>query len=327
MLRLALRAGTLRPLVLVAIGAVTLAGTGCGYTKEEYQLQGDKLTRAVAKQRTAETRADETAAELELTKERIVELEEKMRALGIDLQVRDGRIGDMAATLAERERALAEFKNRAAKLEETRARLQLLRAKLDELATVGVEVRVRKNRMVIVLPSDVLFDSGKDKLKNKGKDALRSIAAILKNDPVLSARDFQVAGHTDDKAVKGGAYADNMALSLMRARNVLSFLIDPREGGLQKERFSASGYGDTDPIVPNDSDESRQRNRRSELVIVPALNEMLDLRTLAGEAPPRPPPKDPVIKEPAKDPAPRKEPAKKEPGNEPAKEPPLLPKP
>src|SRR5688500_4165273 len=96
-----------RLILLVTISALA---AGCGYTKEEYQLQGDKLTRAVAKQRSAETRVDEISAELEIAKGRVADLEERMRALGLDLEVKDHRVGEMAATLAERERALAEYR-------------------------------------------------------------------------------------------------------------------------------------------------------------------------------------------------------------------------
>jgi len=302
-----------------------LCATACGYTKEEYQLQGDKLTRSLAKQRTAETRADEAAAELDSAKARVAALEEKMRVLGVDIEQKDTRIGDMTTTLAERERALAEFRARAAKLEETRTRLALLKAKLEELSSVGVEVRIRKNRMVIVLPGDVVFDSNRDKLRKDGKAALLAIAEVIKNDPALATRDYQIAGHTDNKGVKGGAFGDNMGLSLARAKTVLGLLVN--EGGLAKEHFSAAGYGDTDPFASNDSEEGQKKNRRCELVVVPSVAEILDLRQLALEpaavpakpvpapskAVPKEAPKEPAPKEPApKKPAP-KEPAPKEP--------------
>lgn len=267
-----------RLILLVTISAL---GVGCGYTKEEYQLQGDKLTRALAKQRSAETRVDEITAELEISKGRVADLEERMRALGLDLEVKDHRVGEMAATLAERERALAEYRARAAKIDETRARVQLLRAKLESLAASGVEVRVRRNRVAIVLPADLLFDKNKDKLKNEGKEALKTIAGVLKEDPVLATRDYQIAGHSEPDA------KDGMGLSVSRARGVARFLVDPQAGGLDKNRFSAAGFGDADPVGANDSDEGKAKNRRVEIVLQPTASEMLDLRALANETAPR----------------------------------------
>lgn len=310
-----------------SLTALLLTGalaTGCGYTSEEYQLQGDKLTRSLAKQRAAETRADEATAELDSAKARIAALEEKMRMLGVDIEQKDTRIGDMTTSLAERERALAEFRARAAKLDETRTRLALLKAKLEELSNVGVEVRIRKNRMVIVLPGDVVFDSNKDKLRKEGRAALLAIAEVIKNDPTLATRDYQVAGHTDNKAIKGGAFGDNMSLSMARAKTVLGVLIG--EGGLAKEHFSAAGYGDTDPFASNDNEEGQKKNRRCELVVVPSVAEILDLRQLAlepapatGVAPPKAPLKTPETKAPSpKEPA--KEPSSKEAPKTPAKE-------
>ena len=83
--------------------------------------------------------------------------------------------------------------------------------------------------MVIQLPGDVLFDSGKDSLKPDGKKILKQVADIIKADSTLSTRDFQVAGHTD-KEPYGGQFLDNWGLSLMRARTVLVFLIVAGQG-------------------------------------------------------------------------------------------------
>lgn len=272
-------------LVLIAFAASV--AVGCGYTKEEYQLQGDKLTRALAKQRSAETRSDEVAAEAESAKQRVLELEEKMRALGIDLQSKEtGRIGEAAATLAERERALAEYRARAAKIDEARSRLHLLRGGLSDLAESGVEVRVRKNRLMIVL-KDNLFNN--DKLTKDGRQALITIAAVLKEDASLVTRDFQIAGHTDKKN------GDTVGASLGRARAVLSVLVDPKLGGLDNKRFTVAGMGNTDPLGTTDSEDDRRLNRRLEIVLLPAQSEVLDLRALAVDAAPA---KAPAKKEP-----------------------------
>jgi chemotaxis protein MotB len=137
--------------------------------------------------------------------------------------------------------------------------------------------------MIISLPGDVLFDTNKDQLKKDGKTALGKIAEVLRGDPSLLARDYQVTGHTDDKPLKGGAFGDNMGLSVARARSVLGFLTDPNGGQLPRDHWSAAGYAETDPIASNDTDEGRKANRRCELVVMPALGELLDLRELGGK--------------------------------------------
>jgi chemotaxis protein MotB len=133
--------------------------------------------------------------------------------------------------------------------------------------------------MVISLPGDVLFDSGRDTLKKDGQEILAKVAAVIKGDPQLSNRDYQVAGHTDSVQLRGGAFHDNWGLSLMRSRGVLLFMISEK-GGLPVQHWSAAGFADTDPVASNDSDDGKQKNRRCDLIVVPSVEEMLDLRAI-----------------------------------------------
>ena len=107
----------------------------------------------------------------------------------------------------------------------------------------------------------------------------------MREDKELSAREFQVAGHTDSKPLAGGPFRDNWGLSAMRARSVLHLLTTSTEdkgGGLDPRRWSAAGYGDTDPVATNETEEGRKRNRRVELVVQPNVEEMLNLNSLAN---------------------------------------------
>ena len=273
--------------VPIALFGASLVHASCGYTEEQWQAQIDKYDRLATKEHVGEEKLDQQTRELEAVRSRIGELEDQMKALGIDLNAKQSAIADLGATLADRERALAEYKLKARQLEAIKARFELLRERLDELTKLGLEVRIRKNKMTISLPGDVLFDTGRDTLKKEGKDILAKVAAVIAADPALAARDYQVAGHTDSKALHGGPFGDNWGLSVMRARQVLLFLIDAEGGKLPTDHWSAAGYADTDPIAKNDTDEGRQANRRCELVVLPSVEEMLDLRSIAAAEPPR----------------------------------------
>ena len=295
---------------LVALSGVLLPG--CGYTEEQWQAQMDKYDRLATKERVSEQKLDQLNTDLEAERQHVSELEDKMKALGIDIEAKNTALTDMGATLADRERALAEYKLKAKQLEAIKGRFELLRSKLDELSKIGLEVRIRKNRMVISLPGDVLFDSGRDTLKKEGRDILKRVAGVISNDPSLLARDYQVAGHTDSKSLRGGPFGDNWGLSVMRSRQVLLFLVDPNGGALPTQHLSAAGFADTDPIASNDTDEGRQANRRCELIVLPNVDEMLDLRSIAATEPAAPPPEKAPEKAPLKTPekAPEKPPAK-----------------
>ena len=135
--------------------------------------------------------------------------------------------------------------------------------------------------MVISLPGDVLFDTGKDTLRKDGQDILGKVATVIRNDPSLANRDYQVAGHTDSAPLKGGPYHDNWGLSLMRARSVLVFLVGGKTSILPKIHWSAAGFGDTDPVASNNTKEGQQSNRRCDIIVVPSAEEMLDLSALS----------------------------------------------
>jgi chemotaxis protein MotB len=256
-MRLALRGALFAALTL------SLLALGCGYSQAEWQAQLDKYNHL---------KADDDA-KLADAMNNIAALTKQLSDMGV-------QVSSTKADLAERQKALDEYKARAQQLELIKERFEKLKSKLDELTKLGLAVNIRHNRMVISLPGDVLFDSGRETLKKEGKAILLKVAAIVKADPQLLGRDYQVAGHTDDKPLQGGPFKDNWGLSLMRAREVLVFLVDPKNGALPVQHWSAAGFAATDPIAGNDTDDGRQKNRRCELIVLPSVEEMLDLKAI-----------------------------------------------
>ena len=258
--------------------AIAIATAGCGYSQEEWDQkvrENESLRNQLAAQRQAQKKCD---ADYQGALHEIDELKRRLKERGIDLDT-------VNANLAQTNKALEEYQRRATQLDEIRKRFELLRNKLQKLTQLGLKVDVRDNRMVIALPGDVLFDSGRDKLKPEGVNILKQVADVVRADADLSKRQFQVAGHTDSKPLQGGAFRDNWGLSAMRARSVLVLLTAPAAqggAGLDPRNWSAAGYADTDPIATNDSEDGRQKNRRVELVIQPNVEEMLNLNSLAS---------------------------------------------
>jgi chemotaxis protein MotB len=249
----------------------SIALGGC-HTESAWRAEVDRYNRLEV---SCDARRADLDRQLAAEKARVAGLEDDLRRSSVQVE-------GMASTIGDRERALADYRARAAQLERIKARFELLRHKLDELTRVGIEVHVRKNRMVISLPGDVLFDTGRDTLRREGREVLEKVARVLKHDRSLGDRDYQVTGHTDDQPLKGGAFHDNWGLSLMRARAVLLHLVGPG-ASLPRQHWSAAGYADTDPVTAGSSKDARQRNRRCELVVVPDVEEMIDLRTVAGK--------------------------------------------
>ncbi len=265
---------------------------GCGHSEDEWQAQLHKYEELSSQYKNEQDARAATQAELEKAGKQILALKEQLQKMGVNMETLNLQLEqsgsqnkELAKSLEEMTRALEEYKARAAQLERIRARFELLRDKLKKLTDLGLKVEIRRNRMVIRLPGDVLFASGQDKLRDQGKKVLDAVADVIRNDKQLSGRYFQVAGHTDNKPLVGGRFGDNWGLSLMRARQVLLYLIEPQGskgggGGLDPLHLHAAGYGETDPVVKNDTDQDRQQNRRVELVLMPDVEEMLDLKSL-----------------------------------------------
>jgi chemotaxis protein MotB len=275
---------------------LVLAAIGCGHTEQEWQAELGKYNqllamheRSVREQQERQADLDTARARVELLKNELEKMGVNMESLNEQLQQTGTEKEQLSKSVQDMQRALDEYKARAAQLERIKQRFELLRDKLKKLTELGLKVEIRRNRMVIRLPGDVLFASGQDTLRPEGKTVLDAVAEVIRKDAQLSARYFQIAGHTDDKPLAGGRFGDNWGLSLMRARQVLLYLIAPlsdpkdpkkRGGGLNQTRLHPAGYGETDPIAKNDTDEGRQQNRRVELVLLPDVEEMLDLRSL-----------------------------------------------
>jgi chemotaxis protein MotB len=253
---------------------------GCGYSEEEWQAQLDKYEK-LGKQH------GELQRELDEAKARIDELTKQLESMGVKLDQEGSEKQALAEDLEAKRKALAEYQQRAAMLERIKARFELLRKKLQKMTDLGLKVSIRRNRMVISLPGDVLFEAGEDELSDKGEQILLQVAQVIASDDSLSKRHYQVAGHTDNQPLRRTApkFKDNWGLSVMRARQVLVFLVgeEGKGGGLDPKRWSAAGYGDTDPIAGNASPGGRQKNRRVELTVMPDVEEMLDLQSLAGK--------------------------------------------
>lgn len=264
----------------------------CGHSEDEWQAQLHKYDELSAVTQKEQAERKRTQSELETAQGQVAALKEQLQKMGVNLETVNEQLAqtgsqnkELAKSLEELTRALEEYKARASQLEKIRKRFELLRDKLKKLTDLGLKVEIRKNRMVIRLPGDVLFASGDEKLRDQGKKVLDAVADVISNDKQLAGRYFQVAGHTDNKPLSGGRFGDNWGLSLMRARQVLLYLIEPKGskgggGGLDPLRLHPAGYGETDPIANNDTDEGRQQNRRVELVLLPDVEEMLDLKSL-----------------------------------------------
>ena len=151
--------------------------------------------------------------------------------------------------------------------------LELLEAELNELIeTETVFVGFRRGLLVIQLPNLILFETGRATVSEEGRDTVTEVGRAIAQ---IDGRRFLVAGHTDDRPIRSEQYPSNWELSMARGFAVLRVLL---EAGVSPENVGAAGFGEYDPVAPNDSDEQRADNRRTEILLIPNLQRLLGHR-------------------------------------------------
>lgn len=146
----------------------------------------------------------------------------------------------------------------------------------DELR--DVDVKVLKGVVYISLSDNMLFKSGSYEVSTQARQTLSKIAKILKD---FKSYDVVVEGNTDNVPISRTNIRNNWDLSALRASSVVQVL--QNEFGIDPSRLSAAGRGEFNPVTDNDSEMGKQRNRRTEIIITPKLDEFMDLIDQAPE--------------------------------------------
>lgn len=144
-----------------------------------------------------------------------------------------------------------------------------LRRELDELITAGrVRLVFRRGMIVMQLPNQILFGAGRAELTSEGQETMAVVGESVAN---ITDRRFLVAGHTDDQPIRASAWTSNWQLSSARAQVVLDVMV---QAGVSPGQLAAAGFGEYDPVENNDSPEGQSQNRRTEIMVVPNLEQV-----------------------------------------------------
>ena len=136
-----------------------------------------------------------------------------------------------------------------------------------------LSVAIVRGRLAIQLPQDILFESGSAVVGREGRQTLSEVGAVLAD---LEERRFQVEGHTDNVPIATSRFASNWELSSARALSVVQILL---QQGVEPANLSGAGYGEYQPVTSNDDAESRRRNRRIEIIMLPNLDVIADAQS------------------------------------------------
>ena len=159
----------------------------------------------------------------------------------------------------------------SAQLEELSRAKGLLEQKLgQEIDDKQVKLQMMEKGLVITVVGDLLFDSGKAKIKAEAFPLLDKVSAVLKDN--MSQFNVGIEGHTDNIPIKNSGWKSNWELSSARGLSVLHYLINDQ--GISPERLSAIGYGEYRAVASNETKDGRKQNRRVEIVILPNVTKV-----------------------------------------------------
>ena len=135
-----------------------------------------------------------------------------------------------------------------------------------------VDVQVLKGVVYISLADNMLYKSGSYEINERAGATLSKIAKVI-----MDYKDYDVLieGNTDDVPISRQNIRNNWDLSCLRASSVVQAL--QNDYGVDPKRLTAGGRGEYNPLMPNTSDLGRQRNRRTQIIITPKLDQFMDL--------------------------------------------------
>jgi chemotaxis protein MotB len=214
------------------------------------------------------SRTSQLESELSRSQGELSKSERELAGARAQMSALEGKVEDLSTSANKLASAKAELEKKSAEYEKM---ANALRGQID---AGRIELTELRGKMTVKMKDKILFSSGSATLGKDGKDALGAVAEVLRG---IDGKVVRVEGHTDNVPLGRGRFATNWELSAARALAVVRFM---QEAGVDPARLAAAGYGEFQPIAPNDTPEGRSQNRRIEIVLAPAE---------LAEPPPNPP--------------------------------------
>ncbi len=245
---------------------VLLLFSGC-VSQGKYDLKSKEADSLSAKTNDLQEQVKSLTGEVDgLKKERTTLQQEKAALEQAKATEKESSQKEIAALQAQ----LSQKAEKAEQLEKATQTYQDLTKKLEKEIQEGqVQITEMKNRLTVTMVDQILFASGSAEVGKKGKAVLDKVVAILKD---VKDKRIEVDGHTDNVPIVSSLkkrFPTNWELSTARATEVVRYLQE--HGGIDPTLLSATGFGENQPVAPNDTDEGKHKNRRIEIVLLPPL--------------------------------------------------------
>jgi len=204
----------------------------------------------------------------------IARLLDKLQQTQADLQKREDILKAAQSELEQRSLRMKELE--AALQQKDDAVKQLRQKVMDALVgfnNKGLTIQEKNGKVYVSLDEQLLFKTGQWEVDPKGQQALSNLAGVLGQNPDINVL---VEGHTDNVTMRGsGEVKDNWDLSVMRATAVTRILL--KNKAIEPKRITSAGRGEFFPIDEANTPEARKKNRRTEIILTPRLDEIFKI--------------------------------------------------
>jgi chemotaxis protein MotB len=280
-----------KSVILIAVSALILSS--CGSKKELVACQETNKSLTESLQAAKEDLAAKNA--------RITSLEEQQRGLQQMLKAAEDKYDKLQAALdksltnaSQNNVSIEKLVDQINESNQYIRHLVEVKSKSDSLNMVltnnltrsltkdemkEVDVQVLKGVVYISLADNMLYKSGSYEINARAAQTLSKIAKIIKD---YKDYDVLIEGNTDNVPITKTNIRNNWDLSALRASSVVQAL--QNDYGVDPKRLTAGGRGEYNPIAPNDTEAGKQRNRRTQIIITPKLDQFMDLIDKAPDA-------------------------------------------
>lgn len=206
-------------------------------------------------------------SELQLTQKELQEKEDRLNTLEKELNLR-------SAELKQKELTITELQ---AKLDMMNQLVTDLKNKVSNALVAynnkDLTIEQKDGKVYVLLDESLLFASGSWQVNSRGREAIIKLAKVLEEDPEIQ---IMIEGHTDDVPYGGsGHIKDNWDLSVMRATAIVKIIVNNSK--IDPKRLTAAGRSKYSPVDPASTSEARRKNRRTEIILTPNLEELFRL--------------------------------------------------
>jgi len=245
------------------------------------ELNDELMQKLKVKNIESSEEAQKLLVQLQQLQEILQKKEDDLKKLEKDLNLKKSNLDELTTQLDEKDQALQKKNARLIELENilskkdsvTKALKEKVSNALQGYEGKGLTVVQKNGKVYVSLEEKLLFQSGKWEVDPKGQKAIKDLAAVLEKNTEIN---ILIEGHTDDVPFKGiNGIEDNWDLSTKRATAIVKILL--ANSKIDPIRLTAAGRSQFLPIDPAKTTDARTKNRRTEIILTPKLDEVIKI--------------------------------------------------